>query len=80
MTVRILTANVLTMPINFADRISGLIPGKIHLSMKIKLLVEDTDWDQEIQKGEKWVDSCCWSILGLSALYFTYVCLTMLVR
>ncbi|MCX5826906.1 MAG: hypothetical protein NTV58_02755 [Deltaproteobacteria bacterium] len=80
MTVRILTANVLTMPIHIADRISGIIPSKIHLTMKIKHLVEDTDWDQEILKEENWIDSFCWSILGLSALYFVVVCLTMLAR
>jgi hypothetical protein len=80
MTVRILTANMSTKPVHIADWISGIIPGKIHLATKIEHLVEDSDWDQEILKSEKWVDSFCWSLLGLSALYFTFSCLTMLFR
>ena len=80
MTVRILTANLLNLPINIADRFLGIIPRKTNLTMKISHLVENTDWDQEILKDEKWIDSFCWSILGLSALYFIVVCLTILSR
>jgi hypothetical protein len=68
------------MPFHIADRIFRIISGKIHPAIKIKHLVEDNDWDQEILKGEKWVDSFCWSVLGLSALYFAFVCLTMILK
>jgi hypothetical protein len=80
MTVRILTANVSTTPVHIADRISGIISGKIRLAMKIKHLVEDKDWEEEILAGEKWVNSFCWSLLGFSALFFTFICFSMLSR
>jgi hypothetical protein len=47
---------------------------------KIRYLVEDTDWDQEILKQEKWIDLCCWSIIGFSVLYFSIVCTNILIR
>lgn len=80
MTVRISTVNVSTKPFHIADWISGFITGKIRLAMKIKHLVEDKDWDQEVLKGEKLVNSFCWTLLGLSVLYFVFVCLAMLIR
>jgi hypothetical protein len=55
-----------------------IIPSKINVTEKIKHLVEDTAWDQQILKGEKVVDLFCWSMLGFSALYFGVVCLKML--
>jgi len=78
MTVRILRAYELTIPIRISDRISMIIPSKINVTEKIKHLVEDTAWDQQILKGEKVVDLFCWSMLGFSALYFGVVCLKML--
>jgi hypothetical protein len=50
------------------------------VTREIKYLVEETDWDQEIMKGEKWIDFFCWSVLGIAALYFGVVCLRMLLR
>lgn len=64
MTVRILRAHELTIPIHIGDRISMIMPRKIDVTRKIRHLVEDTSWDQEILKGEKLVDLFCWSILG----------------
>jgi hypothetical protein len=75
-----MTANVSTMPVHIADWISRIKSGKNHLPMKIKHLVEKSDWDREILAGEKWIDSCCWSVLGLSAFFFAIVCLSMLFR
>lgn len=80
MTVRILRAHELTIPIHIGDRISMIMPRKIDVTRKIRHLVEDTSWDQEILKGEKLVDLFCWSILGFSALYFGIVGLKMIVR
>jgi len=80
MTVRILRAHELTIPIHIGDRISMIMPRKIDVTRKIRHIVEDTTWDQEILKGEKLVDLFCWSILGFSALYFGIVGLKMIVR
>jgi len=80
MTVRILRAHELTIPIHIGDRISMIMPRKIDVTKKIRHIVEDTTWDQEILKGEKLVDLFCWSILGFSALYFGIVGLKMIVR
>ncbi len=79
MTVRILRAHELTIPIHIGNRISGIIPRKINVTEKIKRLVEDTTWDQQILRGENVFDFFCWLILGFSALYFGVVCLMMLV-
>jgi hypothetical protein len=79
MTVRILRAHELTIPIYIGNRISRIIPRKINVTEKIKRLVEDTTWDQQILKSEKVVDFFCWSILGFSALYYGVVFLMMLV-
>ena len=80
MTVRILRAHELTIPIHIGDRISMIMPRKIDVTKKIRHIVEDTTWDQEILKGKKLVDLFCWSILGFSALYFGIVGLKMIVR
>jgi len=80
MTVRILRAHELTIPIHIGDRISMIMPRKIDVTRKIRHIVEDTTWDQEILKGKKLVDLFCWSILGFSALYFGIVGLKMIVR
>ena len=80
MTVKILRAHELTVPVYIDHLISMNITSKIDITGKIKHLIEDTDWDQQVLKGEKLVDLFCWSILGLSALYFGVVCLKMLVR
>ena len=80
MRVENLRAHVLTIPTNTADRIPRIISRKIDMTGKIKYLIEETDWDQEIMKGEKWIDFFCWSVLGIAALYFGVVCLRMLIR
>ena len=80
MRVENLRAHVLTIPTNTADLIPGIILRKIDMTRKIKYLIEETDWDQEIMKGEKWIDFFCWSVLGIAALYFGVVCLRMLIR
>jgi len=80
MTVRILRAHELTIPIHIGDRISMIMPRKIDVTRKIRHIVEDTTWDQEILKGKKLVDLFCWSILGFSAPYFGIVGLKMIVR
>jgi hypothetical protein len=46
---------------------------------RIKYLVEDTDWDQEILKQQHWIDLCCWSIVGFSALYLSVVCIMIFI-
>ncbi|HAJ25916.1 MAG TPA: hypothetical protein DCG53_01485 [Syntrophus sp. (in: bacteria)] len=80
MTVRILRTHELTIPIHIGERISMIIPGKINVTGKIRHLVEGTAWDQQILKGEKWLDLFCWSILGFSTLYLVMVCARMLTR
>ena len=80
MRVENLRAHVLTIPTNTADRIPRIISRKIDMTGKIKYLIEETDWDQEIMKGEKWIDLCCWSVLGFAALNFGVVCLRILMR
>jgi hypothetical protein len=80
MTVRILRAHELTIPIHIGDRISMIISRKINVTEKIKHLVLDTAWDQRILKCEKLVDLFCWSIIGSSALYLCMVCVSMLTR
>ena len=80
MTVRILRAHELTIPIHIGDRISMIIPRKINVIEKIKHLVVGTAWYQQILKGEKWVDLFCWTILGFSMLYLGMVCVSMLTR
>ena len=79
MSVRTFRLNEVVTPLDANDQ-SRIIPRKSNMTMRIKHLVEDTDWDQEILKGEKWVDLFCWSLLGSSTLYFGVVCLKMLVR
>jgi hypothetical protein len=68
------------MPVYIGSLISMIIPSKIDVTEKIRHLIEDTGWDQQILKGEKLVDLFCCSILGLSALYFGVVCLKVLIR
>jgi adenosine deaminase len=80
MRVKNLRAHVLAIPTNTADRMTSIISTKIDVTREIKYLVEETDWDQEIMKGEKWIDFFCWSVLGIAALYFGVVCLRMLLR
>jgi len=80
MRVKHLRGYELDIPTNTADRIPSIISRKIDVTRKIKYLVEETDWDQEIMKGEKWIDFFCWSVLGIAALYFGVVCLRMLIR
>jgi len=78
MTVRILRTHELTIPIHTGDQISRIIPRKIDVTEKTKYLVKNTDWEQEILKGEKFVNLFCWSLFGLSALYFGMFCSNML--
>jgi hypothetical protein len=80
MTVRIWKTHELTIPDQIGGRISRITPGKIDITRKIRYLVEETDWDQEILKGEKWIDFFCWSVLGIAALYFGVVCIKILMR
>jgi hypothetical protein len=80
MRVKNLRAHVLAIPTNTADRMTSIISRKIDVTRGIKYLVEETDWDQEIMKGERWIDFFCWSILGSAALYFGEVCLRILIR
>jgi len=47
---------------------------------KIRYLIEETDWDKKILRGERCVDLLCWSILGFSGLYFCLVGLKMFIR
>jgi hypothetical protein len=79
MRVKNLRSHVLAIPTHISDRFSRITPRKIDVARKIKYLVEETDWDQKIMKGEKWIDFFCWSVLGISALYFGVVCLRMCV-
>ena len=74
MTVRILRARESAIPIHISDQAFR------DYKRKISYLVEDTDWDQEILKQEKWIDLCCWSIIGFSVLYFSIVCTNILIR
>lgn len=80
MTVKILRAQELTMLTHIGDLSAKIMPGKINLSKRINEFIAGTDWDQQVLKGEKPVDIFCWSILGLSALYFAVVCVRMLIR
>jgi len=80
MTVKILRAHELTMLIHVGDQLCRIMPREIDVSKKIKRLIAGTDWDRQILKGEKWTDVFCWSILGLSALYFGVVCVKILIR
>jgi hypothetical protein len=80
MKVKHLRVYELNISTNTADRIPRIISRKIDMTGKIKYLIEETDWDQEIMKGEKWIDFFCWSVLGIAALYFGVVCLRMLIR
>jgi hypothetical protein len=80
MTVRIWKTHELTIPDHIGGRISRITPRKIDMTRKIRYLVEETDWDQEILKGGKWIDLFCWSVLGIAALYFGVVCLKILMR
>jgi hypothetical protein len=74
MAVRILRVHESAIPIHISDRYFSTC------RRKIRYLVEDTDWDQEILKQEKWIDLCCWSIIGFSAMYFGIVCMSILIR
>jgi hypothetical protein len=80
MTVRIWRTHELTIPIQIGGWFSRISPGKIDVTRKIRYLVEETDWDQNVLKGEKWIDLFCWSVLGIAALYFGVVCLEILMR
>jgi adenosine deaminase len=80
MRVKHLRVYELDIPTKTADRLPSIISRKIDVTRKIKYLVEETDWDQEIMKGEKWIDFFCWSVLGIAAPYFGLVCLRMLIR
>jgi len=79
MPVRILRAHESTILSQIGDIISGIIPKNTDVIGKFRHFVEDTDCDQEIMEGEKWVDLFCWSVLGLSSLYFGIVCVSMLI-
>ena len=75
-----LRAHEVAIPTQSGYRFSRITPRKIDITRKIRYLVEKTDWDQDILKGEKWIDLCCWSIIGFSALYFGVVCIKILMR
>lgn len=71
MTVRILSAHETAIPITERSLRT--------YKPTIRTLVEDTDWDQEILKQERWIDLCCWSIVGFSSLYLSIVCVKVLI-
>jgi hypothetical protein len=75
-----LRVHEVAIPTQIGYRFSSISPRKIDVTRKIKYLVEETDWDQDILKGEKWIDLFCWSVLGIAALYFGVVCIKILMR
>ena len=79
MSVENVRAHELDIPINPARPISVIIPEKIYAAKKIRQLVEETDWERQIIKREKWIDRFCFSVLGCMALYFGVVCLKVLI-
>lgn len=79
MTVENMRANELKITINPACRIPVIIPAKSHSTKKVRYLVEETDWDRQIVKREKWIDLFCFSVLGCMALYFGVICLKILI-
>ena len=80
MTGRILRTHESVISAHMGDQISENLIRRINVTRKIRYLVVYTNWDQEILKGQKWIDLCCWSIIGFSVLYFGAVCLKLLIR
>jgi hypothetical protein len=49
------------------------------LSLKrFRHFIETSDWDKALLQKEKWVNRCCWLILGLSLLYTSPLLVTLL--
>ena len=42
------------------------------LSLKnFRHFIETSDWDMTLLRKEKWVNRCCWFLVGLSLLYMS---------
>ncbi len=80
MTVRTLRTNEWAIPSYRGNRIPRALAGKINIVKKVRYIIEETDWDTEILKGERWIDLFCWSVLGFSALYFCVIGLRIFIR
>jgi hypothetical protein len=41
-------------------------------------IIAITDWDEDLLKYEKWINQICWTVIAVSILFFTNVCLSAL--
>lgn len=49
------------------------------LSLKpFRHFIETSDWDKALLRKEKWVNRCCWFLVGLSLLYISPILLKMI--
>jgi hypothetical protein len=80
MTVKTLRAHALAIPVYIDNRVPWVVTSRIDIIKKVRYLVEETNWDKKILKGEKWVDFFCWLLLGFSGLYFYLVGWRILIR
>jgi hypothetical protein len=80
MTVKTLRAHELAIPVYIDNRVPRAVTSRIDIIKKVRYLVEETNWDKKILKGEKRVDFFCWLLLGFSGLYFCLVGWRMLIR
>jgi hypothetical protein len=45
---------------------------------RFRQFIETSDWDKTLLLKEKWVNRCCWLMLGLSLLYMFPILVTLL--
>lgn len=50
------------------------------LLKRVQYLVEETDWDRDLLKLEKWMDRVCWFCIAVAIVYFLPVSFLILTR
>lgn len=52
----------------------------VALLKRVKYLVEESDWDRDLLKLEKWIDRVCWFCIAVALVYFLPVSFLILTR
>lgn len=45
----------------------------VGLIRRFKSFIEETDWDKDLVKLEKWIKLICWNVIVVSVLFFVPV-------
>jgi len=55
-------------------------PARATMLARVHYLVEETPWDREALKLEKWLDRICWFSIAIAVLYFLPVAFSICTR